>query len=866
MRKISKATIAAINRITPTELENHGMIQKAHSGYICPECGNGSGSDGTGFNLREFDSHVGGKCHKCGESFNVIKILAKHYHLDAKDDFFKLVKQACADFNIPVSFDDFDEPTGKVKRGKTRWAKDDKEISDSELKFIREDLNTSTKPLEKLLEAVQTWRGLPLDTLLKFNCRLIWEWTPPSSRTKPYTQTARVIIPCSEEAYLARMFQPVEATLPRDKQEFFRGKEKLHAGHKKLFNPDALTVKSPVFVVEGYIDAMSIDYAGYPCVALGAATRGDLLIDAVSKMVNKPQIILSLDSDSAGRDNTPKILEELISLQCPAVARFLSNDDSKIDCNDILVNEGVDTLRGRLADIVDGAISELAALQGNFYLKNKTRQSDETLHELFKIKGVSDLSFEKRLEIFCGTDVRWLTDSEQWLLWQKKGVWQRGSENNICAAHYGRRLAETLSAYAQNQTERDIADAFQSAKKISSAFTLLKTADSIRITDTDLDKHSNLLNCLNGVVDLQDGKLYPHDDSIRRKLITQQCRADYVDVAKSELVTKFFEDIQPDAETRGGLLRWLGYNLTGSVREEKFLVWLGESGANGKGVLSRTLAALLRDYAAALPRTALVLRKFDDGNAHTAALNSLINARFAISEELPQNVTLDSALLKTLTGGDMQKFRRLREEFKDFEPTAKINMSSNFIPKFENVDDGGIKRRLLVMPFNVTFTGDRADPHLKEKMMQPENLCALLRILVDEAKAWYRDGLIISPQMLETTRENLEANNFISDFLEEFCDVGEGKGEVPRRVLLDKLFEKYYQARRFTDRDLCKMIERRGIKYVRGKHGFIFKGIRLLTDDDIVHETIEDDDLPAGGQMTKENLPFDPDDMPFDFD
>ena len=120
--------------------------------------------------------------------------------------------------------------------------------------------------------------------------------------------------------------------------------------------------------------------------------------------------------------------------------------------------------------------------------------------------------------------------------------------------------------------------------------------------------------------------------------------------------------------------------------------------------------------------------------------------------------------------------------------------------------------------------------------------------------------------MLETTRENLEANNFISDFLEEFCDVGEGKGEIPRRVLLDKLFEKYYQARRFTDRDLCKMIERRGIKYVRGKHGFIFKGIRLLTDDDIVHETIEDDDLPAGGQMTKENLPFDPDDMPFDFD
>lgn len=845
MRKISKATIRAINRIKPSELEQHGALQKAHTcGYICPECGNGSGADGTGFTLREFDSHVGGTCFKCNENFNVLKLLAKHYHLDAKEDFFKIVHHACADFNIPVSFDDFDEPTGKTKRGKTKWQREEKEISDAELKFIREDLDTSTAPLEKLLNAIKTWRGLPLDTLLKFNCRFMWEWTPPSSRTKPYTPTARMIIPCSDSAYLARMFQSVEATLPRDKQEFFRNKEKLHAGHKRLFNPDALTAKSPVFVVEGYVDCMTLDYAGYPCVALGAATRGDLLIDAVAKMVNKPQVIILLDPDETGRTNAPILLEELIGLQCPAVVRFLADDDSKLDCNQILDEQGIDALRGKLADITDGAISELAAIHGNILVKRETRQSDETLRNLFKVKAVTDLAFAKRLEISCGADVRWLTDAEQWLLWQKKGVWQRGSDNNICVAHFGRQLAETLSEYAQNQPERDIADAFQSAKKISSAFTLLKTIDSIRITDADLDSHPELLNCRNGVVDLQDGKLYPHDDSIRRKLITQQCQADYAEYANSELVTNFFEEIQPDEMTRRGLLRWLGYNLTGSVREEKFLVWLGESGANGKGVLSRTLSALLHDYAATLPRNALILRKLDSGNAHTAALNPLINTRFSISEELPQNVALDAALLKNLTGGDIQSFRLMYSEFKNVKPTAKINMSSNFVPKLENVDDNGMNRRLLVMPFNVTFTDDRADPHLKEKMMLPENQSALLRILVDEAQAWYRDGLIISPQMLETTRENLNANDFIRDFLEEFCDVGFGKGEVPRKVLLDKLREKYPQAHKFNDRDLCKMIERRGIEYKRGMHGFVFKGIRLLTDDDFAGEPIDPNDLP----------------------
>jgi hypothetical protein len=98
--------------------------------------------------------------------------------------------------------------------------------------------------------------------------------------------------------------------------------------------------------------------------------------------------------------------------------------------------------------------------------------------------------------------------------------------------------------------------------------------------------------------------------------------------------------------------------------------------------------------------------------------------------------------------------------------------------------------------------------------------------------------------MKDATRDNLYANDFITDFLEEFCDIGAGKGEMPRRVLLDKLFEKCPQARRFNDRDLCKMIEKRGARYIRGKHGFVFRGIRFLTDDNFSGEPIAPDDTP----------------------
>ena len=48
-QKISDTTIESINRLSPDELETHGIIQSARvSGYVCPLCSSGDGSHGTG--------------------------------------------------------------------------------------------------------------------------------------------------------------------------------------------------------------------------------------------------------------------------------------------------------------------------------------------------------------------------------------------------------------------------------------------------------------------------------------------------------------------------------------------------------------------------------------------------------------------------------------------------------------------------------------------------------------------------------------------------------------------------------------------------------------------------------------------------
>ena len=830
---ISKKTLATINHITPDELEAHGVIESARtSGFICPNCGNGTGSKGTGISqIPNIDATIF-KCFSCQNTFSVMRLCAKFYQLDARADFIQLVERICSDFNISLEYDEFTPTAGKRT---ARRKKSVSPVDNTEMKFIKEDLATSEQSLINYCENTGgSLRGLPIQILLKHGARLIFDWTHPKNRTEKSTPTARMIIPNSHgTGYLARL---IDSPANYGKAaEFIKGTEKQVAGKSGLFNEEAL-YKDFVIVVEGPIDMMSLELAGFNAIAIGGVSNIDILIDALQLRDGKPPMIMILfDNDEAGRKAAENLLKELLAMRIPAVATFLDKESAptdsisgsakigKLDANSILQDRGKDVLQGCVQILVDGAMPELYALAAQFGKKDFAGLSAEDWDKIFS-GDTSDLDYSYRLERFCGDVVRWLTDVERWMIYTG-GVWLKGTEKNSAVAPFGRRLAEAMNQNAQGQDERDLADKFKSSKKQSQAFTLLKAAESIRITAEDLDKHPNLLNCRDCVVDLQTGQKHSHDSSL---LITKQCGAAYDENADTADVEEFFKQIMPDEETRAGFKRSLGYSATGSVREEKFFIWRGDGG-NGKGVTSLILVNLLGGYAACLPQNAFVVPRFTDGNAHTAALNALDGARFAISEELPQNAHLNIALLKKLSGGDTQTLRRLHEEYKNIEPTAKIFLSSNFIPNLDNVDSQALRRRMIVIPFNVTF--DNPDLHLKEKLLTEANQRGLLKILVDEAVAWYRDGLIISDAMKKATQNDLDANDWLNDFLEEYC-CKNPNGEIPRSVLLEKIYEKCPQVKGlFNKRALTKMIERRGFKYDRGKKGMVFKGIQFFDNN-----------------------------------
>lgn len=486
--------------------------------------------------------------------------------------------------------------------------------------------------------------------------------------------------------------------------------------------------------------------------------------------------------------------------------------------------------------------------------------SDEEFKNYFD-GDLSDLDNAKRLEHFIGSDVRYKFASdddiaEYWLLFQN-GKWTRASDKPSCLLPAAYNLQCLLSKNAIDKDSAQIANCFKQTAKAFNAICFLRACESIKITTDDLDKHSNLLNCLNGVVDLQTGKFYPHDDSTKNFLLTQQVRAAFNPDVDTSFVDNFFRDIQPNEISRAGLLRWLGYCATAETCEEKFMLLQG-CGSNGKSVLGATLLELFGDYGTGLNQRALLRNGSfaNDASRASTELNCLEKRRFAISEELPQKADLNVELVKNLTGGDRVPIRHLYHEESTIENFAKINISGNFAPAIENINDEGLKRRILKMPFTVKFGngGLPIDYDLKRKMKTPENLSALLLILVREALAWYdehskgKTGLIISDEMQQATAQLLDENNFVA----EFIDDGEKYIRVPNasvkvKDFIDDLKLAFpAECSKFKRNDLIRYVESvGGVEYTFGRSNCrVFKGIGKLGNDFDDGEPVATDDVP----------------------
>ncbi|MER2139742.1 MAG: hypothetical protein ABS965_06430, partial [Succiniclasticum sp.] len=220
----------------------------------------------------------------------------------------------------------------------------------------------------------------------------------------------------------------------------------------------------------------------------------------------------------------------------------------------------------------------------------------------------------ERLQALLAENWRYVPQIKRWLRWNGR-FWQEEEEAAVYVAAVTafRQLSAAIrSLPASNDTiemlQRQSISAWlekaEHASKMKDAFLFLENLAKEEYSS--FDANPLLLNVQNGTLNLDSGELQPHN---RQNLLTKICSASYEETPASPLWEETVKTILPDPAVRRWVQKFMGYCLTGSTEEEKFLIAYGPGGC-GKGTFFETIAALMGDFKAVVPIDTLLAGTF----------------------------------------------------------------------------------------------------------------------------------------------------------------------------------------------------------------------------------------------------------------
>ena len=312
------AMLDAINEREPEFLARDGKGK----GYVCPQCGSGSGRNGTGLH-RDPGSPTHWKCFACGGYYDVLDLYGLAFGLDT---FAEKLSGAAAYYGMTV----------RAERKRPTQPTQPKQQEAPEA-----DCTAFFRAAEARLAETDypQKRGLSAKTCARFHLGYDPNWRNPKAPAS-VPASPRLIIPTGRTSYLARDVRGKDALSEQEARY-----TKVKVGKTRLFNAEALDqAVKPVFVVEGEIDAMSIVEAGGEAVGLGSASNVRLLLERLRGNHPAQPLILALDNDERGR----KASEELAAgLKAENLPYFVYNPCGEWkDANEALQMAPESFLRG----------------------------------------------------------------------------------------------------------------------------------------------------------------------------------------------------------------------------------------------------------------------------------------------------------------------------------------------------------------------------------------------------------------------------------------------------------------------------------------------------------------------------------------
>ncbi len=288
-----------------------------------------------------------------------------------------------------------------------------------------------------------------------------------------------------------------------------------------------------------------------------------------------------------------------------------------------------------------------------------------------------------------------------------------------------------------------------------------KSDPRIAVHPADFDQGPYLLNCQNGTLDLQTGKLRPHDSG---DLLRKVTAVPYISGARSKLWDRVIAEATGDPEFAAAFQRACGYSATGDTSEEVFFIMVGPTQAV-KSTVCNAVDETLGDYSASVnPETWLERGQVGGTRGDLVELDGV---RMAISAEASARNVMATALLKAFTGGDRITVRRVYERDRSLKPTAKVWLHTNQVPKMPD-DDDAIWRRAVIFPFE--HPPANPDPSIKATLCDVEQSgAAILAWIVEGFHEWQLCGLAVPEVVKHATLVVRLGMDPLRDFFDEGC-------------------------------------------------------------------------------------------------
>ena len=251
------------------------------------------------------------------------------------------------------------------------------------------------------------------------------------------------------------------------------------------------------------------------------------------------------------------------------------------------------------------------------------------------------------------------------------------------------------------------------------------------------------------------------------------------------------------------------------------MILLG-GGDNGKTVLIRTVIQLLG--------TSLVeAQRVDNLDKNRFAMGSLFGKLLYVDDDVKAGARLPDGILKTIS-----EAKEVTGEYKYKSPfnftvrTVPVLLCNN-IPSLADLSHGML-RRLQVIPFDRTFTGDHKDATLFERIWANELPGVLNRALRGYRRLLQRNSSFLIPDAVKkATTAWLGQANPLPAFIEERCEKG-----VSERCWMQELYAAYTmwaQRAGYTmiqsQPSFRRNLEHLGFQSSRGNRGQRVTGLRL---------------------------------------